>query len=136
MKILIPASPVIDTFQRFLLVGALVLLVGCTEKKGPTQAESGSSAQEPPTQAELIRRGMVVYNQACLSCHSGNPNRAAVGPAIAGASLELLEARVVYQRYPEGYKPKGAGNIAAMPAFPHLKKDIPALHAYLQSVLP
>lgn len=66
----------------------------------------------------------------CIACHNADPSKeGGLGPAIADASLELLEARVVRGEYPPGYTPKSTSN--AMPAFPHLADQIEALHAYL-----
>jgi hypothetical protein len=55
----------------------------------------------------------------------------ALGPAVAGASHELLEARVIKGGYPEGYTPKRATLV--MVALPHLERDIDELTAYLGS---
>jgi len=55
------------------------------------------------------------------------------GPAIAGASEELLLARVVRGEYPPGYVPKRPDS-GAMARFPQLEGQIPALAAYLAAV--
>lgn len=83
--------------------------------------------------AALVKRGKVVYQTNCTACHSRDPNQAGpVGPAVAGSSLELLTAMVLRNEYPPGYTPKRDTN--AMVALPHLKPEIPALAAYLESV--
>jgi mono/diheme cytochrome c family protein len=80
----------------------------------------------------LVEEGRRVYQNVCVACHSGDPNQdGAVGPAIADASRELLEARVLRAEYPPGYTPKRAGNV--MPRFEYLKDQIDALAAYLAS---
>ncbi|MBB83009.1 MAG: cytochrome C [Deltaproteobacteria bacterium] len=56
----------------------------------------------------------------------------ALGPAVAGSSLELLEARVMRGEYPPGYEPKRGSRV--MIALPHLAPRIPELAAYLQSL--
>lgn len=104
-------------------------MAGCNQS--PPQ-ETGSLSAEA-----LIKRGQAVYSSNCTACHNSNPTQAgALAPAVAGSSLELLEARILYSKYPEGYTPKGApgGAKILMPALPHLKSDIPALHSYLNSV--
>lgn len=60
-----------------------------------------------------------------------NPAKAgALGPAVTGASLELLQLRVKKGTYPSGYKPKR--NTKLMVPMPHITDaDIKALHAYL-----
>lgn len=75
-------------------------------------------------------RGERVYRANCIACHNPDPALDGVmGPAVAGASLELLEARVLRAEYPDGYRPKRETSL--MPAQPYLKNDLPALAAYL-----
>lgn len=79
-----------------------------------------------------ITRGKSVYQAQCIACHHANPKlEGALGPAVAGTSLKLLEARILRAEYPTGYKPKR--NTKQMVALPHLKNDIFALHAYLNA---
>jgi mono/diheme cytochrome c family protein len=80
--------------------------------------------------SEAASRGQRVYNNVCIACHNGNPNLdGALGPAIAGSSRELLLARVVEGRYPDGYTPKRSTE--QMPSFEYLAADIDDLWAYL-----
>jgi mono/diheme cytochrome c family protein len=89
-----------------------------------------SDAPETRNPSPLVEQGRRVYQNVCIACHAGDPTQdGAVGPAIAGASRELLEARVVRGEYPPGYTPKRAGN--AMPRFEYLADQIDALAAYL-----
>jgi mono/diheme cytochrome c family protein len=100
---------------------AFPLLLGCEAQSGDT----------PPSLAE---RGKTIYLSVCIACHNANPALdGSVGPAIAGSSEALLEAKVIHGNYPPGYKPKRPGS-GAMPRFPHLADQIPALAAYLESV--
>ncbi|MBN8554678.1 MAG: cytochrome c [Deltaproteobacteria bacterium] len=86
-----------------------------------------------PEQTKLIMRGKTIYSAVCTSCHGLNPKvDGSLGPAIAGSSLELLESRVLFAKYPEGYKPKR--DTHAMLALPQFKSEIPALHAYLNAL--
>ena len=102
----------------------LVGLSACTKKP--------EAPKEPLTGQALIDRGQAIYKSNCLACHNVDPSLdGAVGPAIKGSSLELLEAKLLRNSYPEGYKPKREGS-RAMPVYPGLKDEIPALHAYLQ----
>jgi mono/diheme cytochrome c family protein len=90
-----------------------------------------SDAADAP---DLAARGERVYQNVCIACHDADPNRdGALGPAIAGASRELLEARVLRAEYPPGYTPKRES--AVMPAFAYLEDEIPALEAYLAAAL-
>jgi mono/diheme cytochrome c family protein len=82
----------------------------------------------------LELRGKGVFMANCTACHNPDPRLAgSVGPDIAGSSKELITARVMHQSYPPGYKPKRSS--ALMPALPFLERDIPALHAYLNSFI-
>jgi mono/diheme cytochrome c family protein len=100
---------------------ALLALTACNKK------------DLPPEQA-LAQRGQTLYTLHCASCHNpGDPKRdGGIGPAIAGSSLELLEARVLRGEYPAGYTPKRATRI--MPRLPLDSEDVKALHAWLGSL--
>jgi mono/diheme cytochrome c family protein len=103
-----------------VVLGALAVL-GCS---------SGEDKQLSP----LARQGEQVYQNLCIACHHGNPNLdGSIGPANAGASEELLAAKILRGEYPPGYTPKRPDS-HAMPRFEYLKDQIPALAAYLQEV--
>jgi len=98
---------------------ALLALVGVAIGCGP-------SAPDDP-----VARGRRIYMSNCLACHNPDPTKdGSQGPAIAGASRELLEDRVLHLTYPPGYKPKR--NTHAMTAFPQLAGKIDDLTAFLQ----
>ncbi len=80
-----------------------------------------------------VERGRQVYLGLCTACHHADPGKdgAAGGPAIAGASRELLEARLLRGEYPAGYTPKRPSQL--MPRFPQLAGEIDALHAFLNA---
>lgn len=89
--------------------------------------ETEASVSDDP-----VSRGELLYQNACTSCHNSDPRvEGPLGPAIAGSSFELLEARVVRGEYPEGYQPKRLSS--QMLKMPHFKSEIPALEAYLSS---
>ena len=102
----------------------------------PAPAAESTPAKDPaspPSQAELVARGKSVYNANCIACHAMDPAiDGALGPAVAGSSLELLEARVLRGGYPAGYVPKRPSRV--MIPLPHLEPKLPALAAYLQSL--
>lgn len=80
---------------------------------------------------DAASRGKQVYLTECIACHNPDPARDGVlGPAIKGASQELLEARVLRAAYPPGYTPKRS--TALMPAHPKLAPKIPDLAAFLR----
>ena len=66
----------------------------------------------------------------CIACHNPDPTKdGVIGPAVAGASRELLEARLLHAGYPPGYTPKRPSSL--MPKQPQLAADIPHLAAFL-----
>ena len=53
--------------------------------------------------AEMGRR---VYAAYCTACHHTDPRQdGTLGPAVAGSSYALLEARILRAEYPPGYPP-------------------------------
>ncbi len=90
----------------------------------------GPSGQDGAGTDPLVKRGRAVYAANCTACHAHDPCRDGnLGPAIAGSSRELLEARVLHGTYPPGYAPKR--DTKAMIPLPHLEGEIDALAAYL-----
>ena len=102
---------------------------------GGALAAAGIGCSSGPQLSEAAQRGRSTYLSVCIACHNQDPALdGAVGPAIAGASRELLEARVVHAGYPPGYQPKRSSS--AMPAFPQLAGQIDDLHAFLAECCP
>lgn len=76
-------------------------------------------------------KGKEIYNTICVACHGPDPSKdGPLGPAITGASEALLEARVIYAKYPEGYKPKR--DTSMMPPMPQYKDNIADMAAFLK----
>ena len=91
----------------------------------------GSACSEQTPLSPSAERGRQVYVAQCMSCHGPEPGQdGPLGPAIKGASRELLEARIVRGSYPPGYTPKRPTRI--MPPLPALAADVPALADYLR----
>ena len=110
-----------------MMTTAAAAALACGDAGGDAEAANG-------VDGALAKRGRAVYQSHCLACHNHDPNvDGALGPSIAGASPELLEARVLRAEYPLGYTPKRP--TANMVALPHLEADLPALAAYLASAL-
>jgi len=100
-------------------------------------AASGCSreAGEPavPNRPGDPERGRLLYLANCTACHNTDPTKPGpVGPEVAGASLALVEARVLHAGYPPGYTPKRSSNV--MPPLPHLAPAVPDIAAYLGSL--
>lgn len=116
-----------------LLTGLLGLIAGCQCSKNdgsPGATSAGETTAQLSPEDALLKKGKTVYESYCIACHNRDPKvRGSVGPDVWGSSLELLEARVIQGKYPDGYTPKQT--TGAMAALPFLKNDLPALHAYL-----
>lgn len=94
-----------------------------------------SLACQPSTVKSPVDLGRRAYVANCTACHNSDPTKeGTLGPAVAGSSLALVEARVLRAEYPPGYTPKR--DSALMPAQPFLKQDVPNLAAYLESLAP
>lgn len=66
----------------------------------------------------------------CVACHNPNPILAGPkGPPIAGSPRELVYDRVMFVKYPPGYKPKRTTH--NMKPLPQLKTRIDDLVAFL-----
>lgn len=84
------------------------------------------------TNQELINKGKALYTANCTACHNRDPKKnGTLGPDIFGSSLELLTLRILKLEYPKGYVPKRKSK--AMRKLPHLAKNIPAIHAFLNT---
>ncbi len=93
-------------------------------------AAAWGCSSEDASLSPLAQEGRRIYGNVCVACHNGDPTRdGALGPAIAGSSRELLEARLLRGEYPPGYTPKRSS--ASMPRFEHLADKLDALAAYL-----
>ncbi len=102
---------------------------GCVAAALLAFAMGGCGPSGPQTPAQ---RGRIVYMTNCVVCHNPNPNLpGSQGPAIAGSSRALIEARVLHLSYPPGYTPKRKTH--AMRAFPQLADQIDNLTAFLQA---
>ena len=75
-------------------------------------------------------RGAAVYAANCAACHHPDPDReGTMGPAIAGSTRELIEARVLRAEYPPGYTPRADTQL--MVPLRHLSGSIDDLHAFI-----
>ena len=96
---------------------------------------AGSLACQPSTETTPVELGKRAYVANCIACHNMDPAvEGTLGPAVAGSSLALIEARVMRAEYPPGYTPKRDSHL--MPAQPFLKSEVPNLAAYLASLAP
>jgi mono/diheme cytochrome c family protein len=115
----------------------LALATGCSgaeeQPATPAREPAAAPANAPAAAAEAdAGRGEEIYAKVCTTCHGADPSQdGTTGPAIAGASLELVEAKVLRGEYPPGYTPKRPS--AAMPPLPYLNGDVANIAAYLQA---
>jgi mono/diheme cytochrome c family protein len=100
------------------VIAGLIALCACG--KSPREAGESPAAVE----------GRRVFIANCASCHNVNPKLdGSLGPAIAGSSRVLIEARVLHQAYPPGYRPKRGTHL--MRPLPWLAPKIDDLTAFL-----
>lgn len=105
-----------------LFVALFVFAESCDKSRDQTTPKT--------TLSDVAKKGKVAYFAHCIACHNSDPSKnGALGPSVAGSSLELLQIRIVEAKYPEDYQPKR--NTKIMQPLPHLNKDIEALHAFL-----
>lgn len=91
-----------------------------------------SSTSTTVGNTELVSRGHAIYQTNCTACHNADPRQAgSLGPDVYGSSKSLLEARILRADYPPDYKAKRMTHV--MNPLPHLKNEIDALHAFLNS---
>lgn len=88
------------------------------------------------TQATLDK-GKRLYLSNCIQCHNKDPNlKGSLGPEMVDAPLSVMTSKVMTGVYPAvlpaGFVPKRKSK--AMRKIPKLEKDIPAIHAWVQSV--
>lgn len=84
-----------------------------------------------------IDKGRRLYLSNCIQCHNKDPNlKGSIGPEMVDAPLVVMTSKVMTGKYPEvlppGFVPKRKSK--AMRPIPRLKDDIPAIHAYVQSL--
>jgi mono/diheme cytochrome c family protein len=122
---------------RAVLLAAGLLLAACgpDDKAATTGGAGGGAASPAGAQVAAAggdgARGKQVWLAQCVVCHGLDPAKdGPVGPAVKGASRELLDARVLHAAYPPGYKPKRETKV--MPARPDLVATIPDLAVYLR----
>ena len=106
-----------------------------TEEAEAPGAETG--VHEVAATEVNIERGRTLFMSNCISCHNKDPNiKGAIGPELIDAPLEVMTVKVVTGRYPEvlpaGFVPKR--KTKQMRKFPNLEKDVPSIHAWIQSV--
>ena len=123
--------------RRLFFAFLLIMLFSSCEKKSIKQEE----AESEPNQKKLnntialttdIEKGRIVYFANCVSCHNNNPKKTgSIGPAVYGASIDVLAQKIVFGKFPENYSAKRTSKI--MPLMPHLKKEISNLHVFINS---
>jgi mono/diheme cytochrome c family protein len=119
----------------FLAAGVLLTACGQDDKPAPTadskNAGTHTTAGAPGAAAGDPAKGKQVWLGQCVACHNVDPAKdGPIGPAVKGASKDLLEDRVLRGTYPPGYQPKRETKV--MPPRPDLVASIPDLAAYLR----
>ena len=107
-----------------------LILAGCGDQSSPSPPAPAAPTAVTPALAGSAEKGRQVWLGQCIVCHNTDPSKdGPLGPAVKGASRELVEARVVRAEYPPDYAPKRPSKI--MPARPDLAPSVPDLAAYL-----
>jgi mono/diheme cytochrome c family protein len=113
-----------------LILIVAVITWGCGGDANATKFARPAPPAPAGMKGDLIK-GSRVYMANCTACHNADPSfPGAIGPEIKGSSRALIEARVLHNTYPEGYKPKRSTH--NMVALPHLAGDIDDLAAFLR----
>ena len=121
---------VMIAIMGIVVVVFMVILSSC-DRCSQKSSTSGETSNVSP-EVQRLARGKLVYNANCISCHNRNPKLpGSIGPDVFGSSKELLTARLLYGKYPDGYKPKRESHL--MPPLPHLANEIEALTAFLNA---
>jgi mono/diheme cytochrome c family protein len=96
-------------------------------------ALTACNKQELSPEQARVQKGRTLYTLRCASCHHpADPGRdGSLGPAIAGAGRDLLEARILRAEYPPGYAPKRSTHL--MPKLTATPEELDALHAFLNA---
>ena len=110
-----------------------------------TKVETAKTEAAPAPVAEAvieeepvdIEKGKTIYLAQCTKCHNKDPNvKGSIGPEMVDAPIEVMRAKVATGRYPEplpeGFVPKRKTKL--MTKFPQYVKDVPSIHAYVQSL--
>jgi mono/diheme cytochrome c family protein len=131
----------IGMLARGAWMGAALLLAACGQD-APSPPSGGSSASGGAPSSSTAagpgaapaagdpQKGRQIWLGNCVACHATDPAKdGPLGPAVAGSSRELVEARVLRGEYPSGYTPKRPSKV--MPPRPDLAPSVPDLAAYL-----
>jgi mono/diheme cytochrome c family protein len=116
-------------------------VLAAVEVQKTVTEESKEEAKAAPAVVEVepvdIEKGKTIYLAQCIKCHNKDPNiKGAIGPEVVDAPLEVMQHKVMTGRYPdvlpEGFVPKR--KTKQMTKFPQYAKDVPSIHAYVQSL--
>jgi mono/diheme cytochrome c family protein len=113
------------------LIGSLASTLFAAACSQP--ADTGAAADPKPdaARAAAAERGQKIYENVCIACHNGDPTQpGSLGPQVARASLELLEAKVLRGEYPPAYTPLRPSQ--AMPKYEYLKDRLGDVAVYLE----
>lgn len=84
-----------------------------------------------------VEQGRKAYMAVCIQCHNRDPNKKGnLGPELVDSPLSIMQYKVANGIYPAtlpaGFVPKR--KTKAMRKLPNSVKDVPNIHAWIQSV--
>lgn len=80
---------------------------------------------------QLKADGRKIYIANCIACHSADIDQdGTVGPALKSSTFEILKAKLLEGKYPDGYKGKRPIS-GSMPKYAFTDDQIRALEAFL-----
>ncbi len=110
---------------------------GAAGTEGGEEAAPVAKTEAYETDPVNLDTGKKVWLSTCIKCHNKDPNvKGPIGPEVVDAPLEVMMAKVATGRYPDvlppGFVPKR--KTKAMVKQPQHIKDVPSIHAWVQSV--
>jgi len=110
------------------MIATALFGVACSDG---SSTPKGAASNLDPAQTAAAERGRQIYHNVCIACHNADPTQpGSLGPPLVGASLELIEAKVLRAEYPPGYTPVRPSQ--TMPKYEYLKDRLGDVAIYLQ----
>jgi len=114
--------------MHFFFYLSLLFFLAC-EKSGP---EILKKPIEQLSHQEKIKRGQIIYQKYCTSCHHSDPKLGGtLGPKLNEIDFEILKSKVLTGLYPASYDSAIKSKIMESTYFPSLSEEIDFIYLYL-----